>query len=59
MTIYEKLKQTQGKLEYVRKVLKAGGLPEWEAKEYSGLEIEYIETIADLKNKIKEYETAR
>ena len=56
MTIYEQLKETEGKREYVREVLKAGGLAAWEAKEYSNLEIQYTETIADLKEKIKHYE---
>ena len=56
MTIYEQLKETEGKREYVREVLKAGGLTAWEAKEYSNLEIQYTETIADLKEKIKHYE---
>ena len=56
MTIYEQLKEIEGKREYVREVLKAGGLAAWEAKEYSNLEIQYTETIADLKEKIKHYE---
>ncbi len=56
MTIYEQLKETEGKREYVREVLKAGGLAAWEAKEYSNLEIQYTETIADLKEKIEHYE---
>ena len=46
MTIYEQLKEIEGKREYVREVLKAGGLAAWEAKEYSNLEIQYTETIA-------------
>ena len=56
MTIYEQLKETEGKREYVREVLKAGGLAAWEAKEYSNLEIQYTETIIDLKEKIAYYE---
>lgn len=56
MTIYEQLKEIEGKREYVREVLKAGGLAAWEAKEYSNLEIQYTETIADLKEKIEHYE---
>lgn len=41
----DKLQSLKGQLNHARQVLNAGGLEAWEAKEYAGLEVQYMEEI--------------
>jgi len=41
----DKLQSLKGQLNHARQVLNAGGLEAWEAKEYAGLEVQYLEEI--------------
>lgn len=52
MHTLDKLKEVEGKLAHVNSVLGAGGIEDWEAKEYSDLHESYCRQIAELMDHI-------
>lgn len=53
-TMTGQLLTAKSKLKYVNDIIEAGGLKEWELKEYTILQTEYTKEVADLEIYIKE-----
>lgn len=54
MNVLNQISELKGQLQYANNVLNAGGLQQWEAKEYSSLAIRYEEEIIRLQKHVEE-----